>query len=138
MTRKPERVLQAVFALIQATLPNAKSRRGGDFPERVEAGGNVIMRDGDPGEPETDMSPLAYNFQHEIGLEIAAPDDAMIDALFGALADAADADRTLGGLCEWLELRVPVNDDLADTGTAAYRAAQGSIVAHYRTDETYN
>lgn len=40
------------------------------LPEKVPAGGLLILRDGDPGEPETILSPLSYYWQHLASLEV--------------------------------------------------------------------
>lgn len=57
---KRESVLAAVKSLIASVLPAAEVKRNQDKPERIPAGGIVIVRDGDPGNPEYTLSPLAY------------------------------------------------------------------------------
>ncbi len=46
-----ETILQALLAALQ-TVPGATVLREEVLPERVPAGGLVILRDGDPGTPE--------------------------------------------------------------------------------------
>ena len=53
-----ESILQALHMLLQ-TLP-ATTLRGEILPERVPSVGLLILRDGDPGEPEVTLSPLRY------------------------------------------------------------------------------
>ena len=54
-----ETILAALHTRISA-LP-ATALRGEVLPERVPAGGLLILRDGEPGEPEVTLSPLAYH-----------------------------------------------------------------------------
>ncbi len=53
-----ETILAALLARL-ASLP-ATVLRGEVLPERVPAEGLLILRDGEPGEPEVSLSPLAY------------------------------------------------------------------------------
>ncbi len=55
-----ETILTALLAQL-STLP-ATALRGEVLPERVPAGGLLILRDGEPGEPEVTLSPLAYHY----------------------------------------------------------------------------
>jgi len=65
-----ETILAALHARLSA-LP-ATALRAEVLPERVPAEGLLIMRDGEPGEPELTLSPLAYHYQYraEIGQRI--------------------------------------------------------------------
>jgi hypothetical protein len=51
-----EAILQALFARLQ-TIADATVLRNEALPERIPDGGLIILRDGDPGEPETLLSP---------------------------------------------------------------------------------
>lgn len=51
-------ILFALHARLSA-LP-ASTLRSEVLPERLPAGGLLILRDGEPGEPEVTLSPLAY------------------------------------------------------------------------------
>ncbi len=58
------------------------------LPERVPADGLLILRDGEPGEPEMTLSPLRYHYQHRAEIEAVvqgADRDAAFDALNGLL-----------------------------------------------------
>ena len=102
-------ILRALKALIAAALPTAQI--GGfdedvQVPEAVGPGGAVFGVPGEPGEPEIDLSPITYNFEHDIDIEVAAPGAAPGDtlaAMLAAIGTAIAADRTLGGLCHWVE-----------------------------------
>jgi hypothetical protein len=48
---KAEQVLDALKALLE-TLPDAVIQRNSMLPEKIPDGGLIIVRDGDPGEPE--------------------------------------------------------------------------------------
>ena len=56
MPSKREQVLAALFARLDAEL-SATVRRNEALPERVPAEGLVILRDGDPGEPDVTLNP---------------------------------------------------------------------------------
>lgn len=47
--------------------------------------------------------------------------------------DGAQADRTLGGQCDWVEPEAPASVDLPVEGTAAVKAAVITVVLHFTT-----
>ncbi len=80
--------------------------RGDVLPERVPAEGLLILRDGEPGETEVTLSPLRYHYQHRAEIEAVvqgAARDIAFDTLTASIGSALAADRTLGGLCDWVE-----------------------------------
>ncbi|MCT8159395.1 acyl-CoA transferase [Pseudoruegeria sp. SHC-113] len=134
MPTQRETILAALHARLSA-LP-ATVLRGDVLPERVPAGGLVILRDGEPGEPEVTLSPLAYHYQHRAELEVVvlgADRDATFDALCASIGTALAADRTLGGLCDWVEAEVPRPVDLPVEGAASLKAGVIPVVLHYTT-----
>jgi len=139
LASKREQVIEAVKALVASALPNAEVKRNLDKPERIPPGGLVIVRDGDPGEPDVLLSPLTYVYEHRIPLELAAfPSSTLtreeaLDQMLSDIGAAVAADRTLGGLCEFLETEAPVTDDLETAGAASGRWADAAIVASYST-----
>lgn len=139
MASKREQVIDAVKALIVAALPLAEVKRNLDKPERIPLGGLVIVRDGDPGEPEVLLSPLSYTYSHRIVLELAAyavdplTREQALDAMLSSIGAAVMADRTLGGLCLFLETEAPSSDNLETAGAASARWAEAAIVATYTT-----
>jgi hypothetical protein len=133
MSSQRETVLAAVEALLVATLPGADVGRNRSFSTRIGVGGAVIMTDGDPGEPEVDLSPINYTYQHRIPLMFAAPDRSTLEALFASLRTAVEADRFLGGLCGWLETEAPQTDSLDGSGVEAQAEASAAVVAEYST-----
>jgi hypothetical protein len=128
-----ESVLSALHALLQ-TQP-APVLRGEVLPERVPAAGMLILRDGDPGEPAVTLSPLRYHYQHRAELEAVVHTgsgrDAAFDGLAAGIGVVLSADRTLGGLCDWVEAEAPRPVDLAIEGAATLKAAVIPIVLHY-------
>ena len=132
-------MLDGIRALIAAALPAAKVERNAAKPERIPAGGLVIIRDGDPGDPEVHLSPLTYIYTHRIPVEVAvlaAPPlsrEQVLDQALQAIGEAMEANRTLGGLCDFIEPEAPSTDDLEATGTVAARWADLVIVATYAT-----
>jgi len=132
-----ETILQTLLAVLQ-TVP-ATVLRGEVLPERVPAGGLVILRDGEPGEPEVTLSPLQYHYEHRAELEVvvqgktSADRDAAFDALIAGIGAALAADRTLGGLCDWVEAEAPRPVDLPVEGGQALKAAIIPVTLHYST-----
>ncbi len=110
--------------------------RGEVLPERVPPAGLLILRDGEPGEPEVTLSPLRYHYQHRAEIEAVvqgAARDAAFDTLCASIGAAIAADRTLGGLCDWIEAEAPRPVDLAVEGAASLKAAVIPVILHYST-----
>jgi len=128
-----ETILWALHALLQTQA--APVLRGEVLPERVPATGLLILRDGEPGEPAVTLSPLRYHYQHRAEIEAVVQTgngrDATFDSLTGGVGTALAADRTLGGLCDWVEAEAPRPVDLAIEGAATFKAAVIPIVLHY-------
>jgi hypothetical protein len=134
MTTPRETILQALHSLLQ-TQP-APVLRGEILPERVPAAGLLILRDGDPGEPAVTLSPLRYHYQHRAEVEAVVQGvarDASFAALVTGVGAVLSADRTLGGLCDWVEAEAPRPVDLPVEGAATLKAAVIPIVLHYST-----
>jgi len=132
-----ETILAALHAALQ-TVP-ATVLRGEVLPERVPAGGFVILRDGNPGEPEVTLSPLRYHWQHRAEVEVIvqgktpANRDVAFDTLVSDVGSALAIDRTLGGLCDWIEPEAPRPADLPVEGGQALKAAVIQVVLYYST-----
>ncbi len=127
-----ETILTALFARLSA-LP-ATALRGDVLPERVPTAGLLILRDGEPGDPEVTLSPLRYHYQHRAEIEVVVQGvarDAAFDALCASVGATIAADRTLGGLCDWVEAEAPRPVDLAVEGAASLKAAIVPVILHY-------
>ncbi len=131
-----EAVLTALHARL-STLP-ATALRGDVLPERIPSDGLLILRDGEPGEPELTLSPVAYHYQHRAEIEAVvqgADRDTAFDTLCASIGAAIAADRTLGGLCDWVEAEAPRLVDLPVEGAASLKAAVIPIILHYTTSD---
>ena len=132
MPSKRETILAGLHARLQNLA--APVLRGDVLPERVPAAGLIILRDGKPGEPEVTLSPLTYFYEHRAELEVVvqagAGRDALFDALSASIGAVLTADRTLGGLCDWVEAEAPETVDLPIEGAAALKAAVIIVVLH--------
>ena len=130
-----ELVLAALHTRLSA-LP-ALTLRDAVLPERILPAGLIILRDGQPGEPEVTLSPLRYHYQHRAELEVvvqAGSDRASaFDGLIAAIGAVLEADRTLGGTCDWVESEAPASVDLPVEGAATLKAALITVVLHYTT-----
>ena len=105
------------------------------LPDRIPTAGLIILRDGQPGEPEVTLSPLRYHYQHRAELEVVVQAGtgraSTFDTLIDTIGAALEADRTLGGLCDWVEPEAPASVDLPIEGAAALKAAVVTVVLHY-------
>ena len=130
-----ETILTALHARLQTLA--ATVLRDEVLPERIPPAGLIILRDGQPGEPEVTLSPLRYHFQHRAELEVIVQTPAnratAFDTLIGAIGTVLAIDRTLGGLCDWVEPEAPASVDLPVEGAASLKAAVITFVLHYST-----
>ncbi len=130
---------ETIFAaLLARLLPLAAlTLRDEVLPERIPAAGLIILRDGQPGEPEVTLSPLRYHYQHRAELEVIVQAGtgraSALDDLIAAIGIALEADRNLGGRCDWVEPEAPASVDLPIEGAAALKAAVITVVLHYST-----
>ena len=107
------------------------------LPERVPQAGLISLRDGQPGDPEVTLSPLRYHYQHRAELEVIVQTPGnratAFDMLIASIGAARASDRTLGGLCDWVEPEAPTSVDLPVEGAVALKAAVITVVLHYTT-----
>jgi hypothetical protein len=137
---KAEQVLDALKALLQ-TVPDATIERSGVLPENVPAGGLIVLRDGDPGEPEQALGGFGTSYyQHAVEIEVyveegdAAARDPAFDELLQRIGTALDADPTLGGLAFGLTYGRPETSIEAVTGAPAIKSATLTVSVDYETD----
>lgn len=136
MTTKREEVLQALFEKLEA-ISGPKVLRNEMLPERIPAAGIVILRDGNPGEPEVLLSPTTYVYEHiaevEVVVDLPKPDarDAAFDNLVAAIGTALAQDRTLGGLCDYVLPDAPAPVDLPIEGAPGFKAAVVPVALTY-------
>ena len=140
MPSKRETILAALHERLQSLATPVL--RGDVLPERIPPTGLIILRDGKPGEPEVTLSPLTYFYEHRAELEVVIQAgtgrNALFDALTATVGAALTIDRTLGGLCDWVEAEAPELVDLPIEGAAALKAAVIVVVLHYATPDPLN
>jgi hypothetical protein len=137
---KAEEVLEAMKTLLD-TVPGAAVERNSVLPENVPAGGLVILRDGDPGEPEQALGGFgsAY-YQHTVEIEVyleegdAAARDAAFDNLLQQIGAALEADPTLGDLAFGLTYGRPETSIEAVAGAPAIKTATLTVTVDYESD----
>jgi hypothetical protein len=131
-----ETILTALADLLR-TIPHVPVLRGEVLPERIPPAGLIILRDGSPGELGVTLSPLTYHFQHRAELEVivqsATDRNNLFDALTAQISAVIAADRTLGGLCDWVNPEAPEPVDLPVEGGSSLKAAVVPLVLHYAT-----
>ena len=136
MTSKREQVLAALSGQLRG-IAGAAVKRNEALPVSVPAGGLVILRDGDPGEPDVTLNPRTEFYSHraEIEVFVTRPVDGggetVLDALLAQVGAALAADRSLGGLAENLFCSAPETSVVAIEGAAPILAARLTITIEY-------
>jgi hypothetical protein len=138
---KAEQVLEALRAVLE-TVPGASVERNSVLPEKVPDGGLIILRDGDPGEPEQALGGFGSTYyQHAVDIEVyveegdAAIRDAAFDSLLQQIGDALESDPTpLGGLAFGLTYGRPEPAIEAIAGAPAIKSATLTVTVDYETD----
>ncbi len=136
MMSKREAILSALTEVLRMGL-SAAVRRNEMLPERVPAEGLVILRDGDPGEPDVTLNPRAEFYSHRVEIEAYVPRDpdgggeAALDQLLGAIGAALRVDETLGGLAENLTPSAPETGAVAVEGAAPVLTARLVVTVEY-------
>ncbi|GIX11600.1 hypothetical protein [Elioraea sp.] len=119
----------AITAALAARSPEPQVLRGETVPQRIAAGGLVMIQDGETVEETAILSPLCWQVRHVAEVVVVAPGvtpearAAALDALLVDVAEAIVADRTLGGAVEWAQPESPTFDDIDTDAAASARAA---------------
>lgn len=138
---KGEQVIQALEAAL-ATLATATRVvvRNVVGLEAIPDDGLIVLRDGDPGEPDSNLGNEGpYYYQHAAEIEIyveqgeAAAREAGFDALRQAVGQALDGDPTLGGQIFGLTYGAPEVDPEAVFGGEAIKAAVLTVILDYES-----
>ena len=139
MSTKTERILTALTERLR-TVPKASVERNTAEIERIPAGGLIVVRDGDPGEPEETLGGIgSVYYAHAVEIEVyvvageAAVRDTAFDALVQAIGKALDADLTLGGLAFGMTYGRPAIDTEAAAGAPAIKTGTIEAVVEYET-----
>lgn len=102
MTSIREQALMGLFSCLQG-LVGPQVKRNEALPSIISPEGLVILRDGQPGEPEILLSPPRYIYQHKAEVEVLVQEadqaqrDAKLDALLVAIGDLLTTAGNLGG-----------------------------------------
>lgn len=138
MTTRREQVLSALHARLEGMPGGVAVLRNASLPEKIPAAGLLILREGTPGEPGVTLSPLRYHYEHRAEIEAFVRGtglDGAFDTLTSAVGTALAADRTLGGLCDWIEPEAPEPADLPVEGATVIRAAVLIVTLHYTSTD---
>lgn len=138
MASTRETAVAGLHAVLDAALPWATVLRNAVLPERMPEIGLVILRDGDPGEPEATLSPLTWHYEHRAEIEVIALDDAGFDAVCSAIGAAVTGNRTLGGTVRWAECEAVAPSDIYAEGAAPPKAGIIPVVLYYSTTDPLN
>ena len=135
-------VLAAIKRLIQTALPDAQVIGLDDEeakPEAVGPGGLVIVRSGMPGDPEVDLSPPTWWWEHVVPIEVAAYGEPgrraqlVLDDMIGRIDVARHADPYLGGLCSYLDATAPIDGEADHDGAVPVGWADFNLIPFYST-----
>jgi len=137
---KTEQVLGALKAALE-TIPDAVVERNSVLPEKIPDGGLIILRDGDPGEPEQALGGFGSTYyQHAVEIEVyveegdPAARDAAFDALLQQIGAVLEADPTFGGLAFGLTFGRPEPVIEAIAGAPAIKSATLSVIIDYESN----
>ena len=112
-----------------------------DWGDKTEV---LVLRDGDPGEPEVVMSPLTYYYEHVAELEVLvqgddATRDSTWDTLLGKISTAINADTTLGGAVTVALLGQPYDAGVEpEEGATGIKGGIVPITLYYDTQDPLN
>jgi len=137
---KPEQVLEGVKASLE-TIPDAVVERNSALPEKIPDGGLIVLRDGDPGEPEQALGGFGSTYyQHAVEIEVYVEEgnglarDAAFDALLQQIGATLETDPTLGGLALGLTYGRPEPAIEAVAGAPAIKSATLTVTVDYESD----
>jgi hypothetical protein len=107
--------------------PAPQVLRDASVPQRLPAGGLVVVRDGGQVESTAILSPLSWVGEHRADVEVVADGTILLDALLVEIGDAVLADRTLGGTVDWAQPGAPDVEEVEFEGAAPASAASVPI-----------
>ena len=139
MSTKTEQILTALTDRLR-TVPKARVERNTAVPEKIPAGGLIVLRDGDPGEPEQALGGVgSVYYSHAVEIEVyveaadAAKRDTAFDALVQEIGAALDANPNLGGLAFGMTTARPEIDTEAVAGAPAIKTGTIEVIVEYET-----
>lgn len=139
MTSAAETILKYIYDRFVSASINIE--RNSVVPEKVTEEGLVILRDGDPGEPERLLGGFeASYYTHAIPIELfvqngnANTRDQRYDTLLTAVKNVLYADKTFGGLIYGFETSKPEAETLPVENGPPIKAGNLIITLEYETN----
>ena len=140
MPSKTEQMLTALTERLRE-MSKVKVERNTAAPEKIPVGGLIVLRDGDPGEPEQALGGIGsvyYAHTVEIEVHVEAADagkrDAAFDALVQEIGAVLDGDPTLDGLAFGMTYAQPEIDTEAVAGAPAIKTGTIEVIVEYETE----
>ncbi len=133
-----ETALKALHAAL-SRIPGPIVARNEPEPSRIPTGGLVVLRDGEPGDPDVLLSPTSYIYTHRVEVEVLVQNgnsltrDTAMDTLLQAIGAAISADETLGGAVDKAWPGSPELISEPVEGAAAIKAALAPVFLEYIT-----
>lgn len=139
MISKREQALQGLFLCLQTGLPGISVLRNEVLTTAIPETGLVVLRDGDPGEPDILLSPPRYIYKHRADIEVfvqnadAAKRETDLDQLITQIGAALETAGTLDGVIDILNPGSPELLTEPIEGAAAIKAATLPVTLEYVT-----
>lgn len=138
-----ETALRAVVTALSGLGARVERNLAIDMTMNIPGGGLIVVRDGDPGQPEMTLGNISYHYEHGADVEIFVTNfrtslDQAFDELRQAVGAALLADRTLGGAVLWANPSAPVAIDLPSATEKPIKAASIPLQLVYVTDNPLN
>jgi hypothetical protein len=133
-----EQALTGLFSCLQGLI-GPQVKRNEALPSTIPPEGLVILRDGQPGEPEILLSPTRYIYQHKAEVEVLVQEadqsqrDAKLDALLVAIGETL---ATIGTLGDTVDVCHPDAPELLQEhveGAPTVKAAVIPVILEYST-----
>ena len=139
MSSKREQALQSLFLWLKDNISGAMILRNESLPTKVTPEGLVIVRDGDPGDPEITLSPTRYHYQHCAEVEVLVQygnqleRDQALDTLLQIIGQTLTLNLTLDGVIDYLHMGTPGFLTESTEGASPIKAAVVPVILEYST-----
>jgi hypothetical protein len=133
---KVETVLAQLATDLESLFGSDKFFRDPEKPPQESECGTIIMRNGDPGQPTVTLSPVHYQWEHEVPLEFAAVGEnrnSTVDAMLLQLDVFLTGNRNLdGNVIDARVMIAPIIDEVDQAeGAQTIRVAQVMVRLEY-------
>ena len=139
MTSRREQALRGLFLCLYHGLFGVRVERNYVVPTSIPREGLVVVRDGNPGEPDIVLSPLHYIYNHRAEVEVFVQDvddrtrDAALDNLIVHIGDVLHGAETFNGVIDCLRVDSPDLFTQPVEGAAPMKAATLPVTLEYVT-----